>query len=109
MGWFTINKLVIFCLLITLAGCGKEEKYTKQDIPTRPGTGIKLKDEIGIGLSYKVIKDAKIYTNPDEKTAFDTLEKGSVVQASQEEENGFAYVTYQGQSFYIKVEDIEGI
>lgn len=109
MGWFTINKLVIFCLLIILSACGKEEKYTKQDIPTRPGTGIKLKDEIGIGLSYKVIKDAKIYTNPDEKTAFDTLEKGSVVVASQEEENGFAYVTYQGQSFYIEVKNLEGI
>ena len=109
MGWFTINKLVIFCLLITLAGCGKEEKYTKQDIPTRPGTGIKLKDEIGIGLSYRLVRDAKIYTDPDEKTAFDTLEKGSVVVGSQEEENGFAYVTYQGQSFYIKVKDIEGI
>ena len=109
MGWFTINKLVILCLLIILSACGKEEKYTKQDIPTRPGTGIKLKDEIGIGLSYKVIKDAKIYTDPDEKTAFDTLEKGSVVQASQEEENGFAYVTYQGQSFYIEVKNLQGI
>lgn len=70
---------------------------------------MKLKDEIGIGLSYKVIKDAKIYTDPDEKTAFDTLGKGSVVQASQEEENGFVYVTYQGQSFYIRVNDLEGI
>lgn len=109
MGWFTINKLVILCLLIILSACGKEEKYTKQDIPTRPGTGIKLKDEIGIGLSYRLVRDAKIYTDPDEKTAFDTLEKGSVVVASQEEENGFAYVTYQGQSFYIKVKDIEGI
>ena len=69
MGWFTINKFIVFCLLIVLAGCGKEEKYTKQEIPTRPGTGIKLKDEIGIGLSYKVIKDAKIYTDPDEKNS----------------------------------------
>ncbi|WP_308652737.1 hypothetical protein [uncultured Anaerococcus sp.] len=109
MGWFTINKFIIFCLLIILAGCGKEEKYTKQDIETRPGTGMKLKDEIGIGLSYKVIKDAKICTNPDEKTVFDTLEKGSVVVGSQEEENGFVYVTYQGQSFYIRVDFLEGI
>ena len=109
MGWFTINKLVIFCLLIILTGCGKVDKYIKQDIPTRPGTGIKLKDEIGVGLSYKLIRDAKIYTDPDEKTAFDTLEKGAVVQASQEEENGFAYVNYHGQSFYIKVDDVEGI
>ena len=70
---------------------------------------MKLKDEIGIGLSYKLIKDAQIYTDPDEKTAFDTLEKGSVVQATQEEENGFAYVTYQGQSFYIEVKKLEGI
>ena len=109
MGWFTINKLVILCLLIILSACGKEEKYTKQDIPTRPATGIKLKKEIGVGSSYKLIKDAKIYTDPDEKTAFDTLEKGSVVQASQEEENGFAYVSYQGQSFYIEVKNLEGI
>lgn len=109
MGWFTINKLVILCLLIILSACGKEEKYTKQDIPTRPGTGIKLKDEIGIGLSYRLVRDAKIYTDPDEKTAFDTLEKGSVVVVSQEEENGFAYVTYQGQSFYIEVKNLEGI
>ncbi|WP_311376389.1 hypothetical protein [Anaerococcus lactolyticus] len=109
MGWFTINKLVILCLLIILSACGKEEKYTKQDIPTRPATGIKLKKEIGVGLSYKLIKDSKIYTDPDEKTAFDTLEKGSVVQASQEEVNGFAYVTYQGQSFYIEVKNLEGI
>lgn len=109
MGWFTINKLVIFCLLIILTGCGKVDKYTKQDIPTRPGTGIKLKKEIGVGLSYKLVRDAKIYTDPDEKTAFDTLEKGSVVQASQEEENGFAYVNYQGQNFYIEVKNLEGI
>ena len=109
MGWFSINKLVIILTLIMLTACGKEEKYTKQDIETRTATGMKLKDEIGIGLSYKVIRDAEIYTDPDEKTAFDTLEKGSIVQASQEEEKGFAYVTYQGQGFYIKVNDLEGI
>ena len=64
---------------------------------------------MGIGLSYKLVKDSKIYAEPDEKTAFDVLEKDSVVQASQEEENGFVYVTYQGQSFYIKVKNLEGI
>ena len=64
---------------------------------------------MGIGLSYKLVKDSKIYAEPDEKTAFDILEKDSVVQASQEEENGFVYVTYQGQSFYIKVKNLEGI
>lgn len=109
MGWFTINKFIVFCLLIILAGCGKEEKYTKQEIPTRPATGMKLKDEIGIGLSYKVIRDSEIYTEPDEETAFDTLEKGSVVVGSQEEENGFVYVIYQGQSFYIEVKNLQGI
>lgn len=109
MGWFTINKFIVFCLLIILAGCGKEEKYTKQEIPTRLATGMKLKDEIGIGLSYKVIRDSEIYTGSDEKTAFDTLEKGSVVVGSQEEENGFVYVIYQGQSFYIEVKNLQGI
>ena len=109
MGWFIINKFIVFCLLVILAGCGKEEKYTKQDIKARPATGMKIKDEIGIGLSYKIIKDCEIYTDSDEKTAFDTLEKGSVVQPSQEEENGFVYVTYQGQGFYIEVKNLEGI
>lgn len=92
-----------------LTACGKEEKYTKQDIEIREGSGIKVKDEMGIGLSYKLVKDSKIYAKPDEKTAFDILEKDSVVQASQEEENGFVYVTYQGQSFYIEVKNLEGI
>lgn len=92
-----------------LTACGKEEKYTKQDIEIREGSGIKVKDEMGIGLSYKLVKDSKIYAEPDEKTAFDILEKDSVVQASQEEENGFVYVTYQGQSFYIEVSNLEGI
>ena len=92
-----------------LTACGKEEKYTKQDIEIREGSGIKVKDEMGIGLSYKLVKDSKIYAEPDEKTAFDILEKDSVVKASQEEENGFVYVTYQGQSFYIKVKNLEGI
>lgn len=92
-----------------LTACGKEEKYTKQDIEIREGSGIKVKDEMGIGLSYKLVKDSKIYAKPDEKTAFDVLEKDSVVQVSQEEENGFVYVTYQGQSFYIKVKNLEGI
>lgn len=92
-----------------LTACGKEEKYVKQDIEIREGNGIKVKDEMGIGLSYKLVKDSKIYTEPDEKTAFDILEKDSVVKASQEEENGFVYVTYQGQSFYIEVKNLEGI
>lgn len=92
-----------------LTACGKEEKYTKQDIEIREGSGIKVKDEMGIGLSYKLVKDSKIYAKPDEKTAFDVLEKDSVVQVSQEEENGFVYVTYQGQSFYIEVKNLEGI
>lgn len=92
-----------------LTACGKEEKYTKQDIEIREGSGIKVKDEIGIGFSYKLVKDSKIYAKPDEKTAFDVLEKDSVVKASQEEENGFVYVTYQGQSFYIEVKNLEGI
>ena len=70
---------------------------------------MKIKDEIGIGLSYKVIKDCEIYTDPDEKTAFDSLQKGTIVQASQEEEKGFVYVTYQGQGFYIKACNLEGI
>lgn len=109
MGWFTINKFIVFCLIVILAGCGKEEKYTKQDIEIREGSGIKVKDEMGIGLSYKLVKDSKIYAKPDEKTAFDVLEKDSVVQAAQEEENGFVYVTYQGQSFYIEVDNLEGI
>ena len=92
-----------------LTACGKEEQYTKQDIEIREGSGIKVKDEMGIGLSYKLVKDSKIYAKPDEKTAFDVLEKDSVVKASQEEENGFVYVTYQGQSFYIEVKNLEGI
>lgn len=92
-----------------LTACGKEEKYVKQDIEIREGSGIKVKDEMGIGLSYKLVKDSKIYAEPDEKTAFDILEKDSVVKASQEEENGFVYVTYQGQSFYIEVKNLEGI
>ena len=92
-----------------LTACGKEEKYVKQDIEIREGSGIKVKDEIGIGLSYKLVKDSKIYAEADEKTAFDILEKNSVVQCSQEEENGFVYVTYQGQSFYIEVSNLEGI
>lgn len=92
-----------------LTACGKEEKYVKQDIEIRLGSGIKVKDEIGIGFSYKLVKDSKIYAEPDEKTAFDILEKDSVVKASQEEENGFVYVTYQGQSFYIEVKNLEGI
>lgn len=70
---------------------------------------MKIKDEIGIGLSYKVIKDCEIYTDPDEKTAFDSLEKGTIVHVSQEEEKGFVYVTYQGQGFYIEVKNLEGI
>lgn len=92
-----------------LTACGKEEKYVKQDIEIREGNGIKVKDEIGIGFSYKLVKDSNIYAEPDEKTAFDILEKDSVVKASQEEENGFVYVTYQGQSFYIEVKNLEGI
>ena len=109
MGWFSINKLFVICILCLLSACGKEDVYSKQNIETRPATGIKIKNEIGIGLSYKVIKDAKIYTEPNKETAFDRLEKGSLVQASQEEENGFVYVSYQGQGFYVEVKDLEGI
>lgn len=109
MGWFIINKFIVFCLLIILSACGKDEKYTNQEIPTRPATGMKIKDEIGIGLSYKIIKDCEIYTDPDGKTAFDSLEKGTIVQASQEEEKGFVYVTYQGQGFYIEACNLEDI
>lgn len=92
-----------------LSACGKEDVYSKQNIETRPATEIKIKKEIGIGLSYKVKKDIKIYSETNKETAFDRLEKGSIVQASQEEENGFVYVTYQGQGFYVEVKDLEDI
>ncbi|WP_296115230.1 hypothetical protein [uncultured Anaerococcus sp.] len=42
-------------------------------------------------------------------TDFDSLEKGTIVTINQEEENGFVYVTYQGQGFYIKISDLEGV
>lgn len=109
MGWFTINKLLIIFSLLVLAGCGREEVYTKQDIKTRPPSGIRVKDELGIGLSYKLKKDSKIYTDDDMNTDFDSLEKGTIVTINQEEENGFVYVTYQGQGFYIKISDLEGV
>ena len=92
-----------------LSACGKEDVYSKQNIETRPATESKIKKEIGIGLSYKVKKDVKIYSKANKETAFDRLEKGSIVQASQEEENGFVYVTYQGQGFYVEVKDLEDI
>lgn len=109
MGWFSINKLLVICILILLSACGKEEIYTKQNIETRPATGIRLKDEKGIGLLYKINKDTQIYTDPDKKTAFDSLEEGAIVEVRQEEENGFVYVTYQGQEFYVEASDLEGI
>lgn len=95
--------------MLVLAACGRKDSYSKQDIKTRPATGMKVKDEIGIDLSYRLIKDSKIYGEADKETAFDTLEKDSVVKALQEEENGFVYVTYQGQDFYIEVSNLEGI
>lgn len=95
--------------MILLAACGKDEVYTKQNIETRPGTGIKIKDEKGIGLSYKINKDTQIYTGPDRKTAFDSLEEGAIVEVKQEAENGFVYVTYQGQEFYVEVSDLDEI
>ena len=70
---------------------------------------MKIKKEPGIGLTYKLIKDSKIYTDADKETAFDSLEKGSLVEVRQEAENGFVYVTYQGQTFYVEVDDLEGI
>lgn len=109
MGWFSINRIIIICLLLIFAGCGKEETYTKQNIETRPATGIKIKNEPGIGLTYKVKKDTQIYTDPDKETAFDSIEKGTLVEVKQEAENGFVYVNYQGQGFYVEVEDLEGI
>ena len=109
MGWFFINRIIMLCLLLILAGCGKGETYTKQNIETRPATGIKIKNEPGIGLTYKLRKDAQIYTNPDKETAFDSLEKGTLVEVKQEAEKGFVYVTYLGQGFYVEVSDLEGI
>ena len=109
MGWFFINRIIMLCLLLILAGCGKEESYTKQNIETRPATGIKIKNEPGIGLTYKLRKDAQIYTNPDKETAFDSLEKGTIVEAKQEADKGFVYVTYIGQGFYVEVSDLEEI
>ncbi len=109
MGWFSINRLIIFLILLGLTGCGREEPYTKQNIETRPASGIKVKDEPGLGLTYKVKKDSQIYTEADKETAFDILEKGSLVEVKQEREDGFVYVTYQGQSFYIEIENLEEI
>ena len=87
----------------------KEEPYTKQNIETRSASGIKVKNEPGIGLSYKVKKDSQIYTEADKETAFDILERGTLVEVKQEAENDFVYVTYQGQSFYIEIENLEEI
>ena len=75
----------------------------------RPPSGIRVKDELGIGLSYRLREDSKIYTAPDIKTDFDTLEKDTILTVSQEEEDGFVYASYQGQGFYIESNKLEGI
>lgn len=109
MGWFSINRLIIFCILLALTSCGQEKPYYKQNIQTRPASGIKVKDEPGLGLIYKVKKDSQIYSQADKETAFDILEKGTLVEVKQEREDCFVYVTYQGQGFYIEIENLEEI
>lgn len=49
-----------------------------------------------------VDKDSEIFSSPEKNASFDTLEKGSLVKILQEEENGFVFVEYNGDKFYIE-------
>lgn len=109
MGWFIINKFLIIFLSILLVGCAKDESYKKQDIKIRPGSKMTIKEELPINLECKVLEDTEIYTEMDEKTAFDILEKGSIVRVILPENRGFAYVNFLGQNFYIKADKLKNL
>ena len=96
--------------MIILAGCGRNEiPYKGIDIEERPSTGLKVKKEISVGLDYMVKEEAEIYSDKDEKTAFDKIPKDSVVRVILEEEDGFVYVSLAGQNFYIRADKLKGI
>lgn len=106
-GWSTIYKLLVLALILT--ACNKDNSYQGQDIKIRESQKTSYKDELAIGLDYRLIRDSNIYSDPDESTAFDTLEKDSLVTVILEEENGFVYVSFAGDSFYIKAKNLENI
>lgn len=49
-----------------------------------------------------VEEDSEIFSSPEKNASFGTLEKGSLVKILQEEENGFVFVEYNGDNFYIE-------
>ena len=109
MGWSIINKFLIILLSILLVGCAKDKSYKKQDIKIRQASKTTIKKELPINLDCQVIEDTEIYTEMDEKTAFDILEKGSIVRVILPENKGFAYVNFLGQNFYIKADKLKNL
>lgn len=55
------------------------------------------------------MEDSPIYADPDEKEAFDILERGSIVKILMESEDGFVRVDFNGDSFYIKTSALREI
>nr|WP_157885475.1 hypothetical protein [Anaerococcus mediterraneensis] len=109
MGWFIINKLLIVFLSILLVGCAKDETYKKQDIKIRPSSKMTIKEEVPINMDCQVLEDTEIYADMDDKTAFDILEKGSIVRVILSEDKGFVYVNFLGQNFYIKKDKLKSL
>jgi hypothetical protein len=84
--------------------------YNPQHIEIKENKKSKyIDEEVQINGLYETIEDAKMYSKADDSTAFDSLDKGSIVTILEEAEKGFVRVDYNGNQAYVKVSLLKGI
>lgn len=114
MGWSIINKVLVILSFLLLVSCSKEKEVELSDkkenrkiIESRANKEGNF--EISVGLNYIAKKGSLMYADKNESTAFDKLDDDALVSVVLEAEDGFVYVNYLGDNFYLKEEAFEQI
>ena len=99
--------------LLSLTSCTEKKKdsYTKQNIEIMEiGSSFEKsenKEEIQINGVYDLKRQANLYSDKNEDSVFDKLDKDSSIKVLLEEEDGYVFIENNGNKAFIKAEDID--
>lgn len=99
--------------LLSLTSCTEKKKdsYAKQNIEIMEiGSSFEKsenKEEIQINGVYDLKRQANLYSDKNEDSVFDKLDKDSSIKVLLEEEDGYVFIENNGNKAFIKAEDID--
>ena len=99
--------------LLSLTSCTEKKKdsYTKQNIEIMEiGSSFEKsenREEIQINGVYDLKRQANLYSDKNEDSVFDKLDKDSSIKVLLEEEDGYVFIENNGNKAFIKAEDID--